>query len=723
MSHSGATQQSGGHAQISLGRESPAGGPQAAGAGTPSRRRVPNWLNPFGGKQWKWRRGWTRVLIATQVFAAVLLILRVLGVLQSAELGIYDRLVVAWSHPEITDRVVIVAITEDDIGTLGWPLRDADLAALLSRLTGLGARAVGIDLYRDRPLPPGSEELAQIREQHPEINWVIKLADKNNNGIMPSFLIPNKLGALADVVTDPGGVVRRGLMAAEEAATGRTVLALGTRMAQRYLGKSMRDADDGNAMIGNGEINLINETWGPYAHIDASGYQTMLDFRGGTDRFRRISYARMMHDDAAAALIKGHIVLVGVDALSVPDRAETPFSAGPDGAALPGVLLHGYLADQLIRIANGETASQAVLSPLTERIILWGITMAAALTVLCIGSVEWIFAAMLGGLVLICGTVYLAFGHGVILPGVPSAIAWIGAATTNVWMQHGIGMRDRQRVRRSFEHYLDTRIIKNLMEDDKPPEFGGEYREITALFTDVAGFTTIAESMPPTEIADHLHDYFDGLCTAVMECGGLISDFVGDGLLALFGAPQPQEDHADRAVEAALHINAFSARFVAELGERGIKWGATRIGVHSGMAVVGNIGTRKRLKYGAIGDVLNTASRIEGLNKRTGTRIAVSGDAVARCTGHGFRAVGEFVVVGRSTAMPVCTPLTPEQLADEEGTRRYEAAYEALRNGDPEAAAKFQALRLDYPDDPCIAFHCDRLAAGATGFEIVMTEK
>src|SRR5580704_16706260 len=293
MSHSGATQQSGGQAEIRLRRESPAGGPEAAGAGTPSRRRLPNWLNPFGGKQWKWRRGWTRVLIATQVFAAVLLTLRALGVLQSAELGIYDRLVVAWSHPEITDRVVIVAITEDDIGTLGWPLRDADLAALLSRLTGLGARAVGIDLYRDRPLPPGSEELAQIREQHPEINWVIKLADKNNNGIMPSFLIPNKLGALADVVTDPGGVVRRGLMAAEEAATGRTVLALGTRMAQRYLGKSMRDADDGNAMIGNGEINLINETWGPYAHVDASGYQTLLDFRGGTDRFRRISYARM----------------------------------------------------------------------------------------------------------------------------------------------------------------------------------------------------------------------------------------------------------------------------------------------------------------------------------------------------------------------------------------------------------------------------------------------
>jgi len=139
---------------------------------------------PTGSFGWKrWRRGWLRVLIATQLFSVALLLCRVLGGLQFAELAVYDRLVVAWSQPGISDRVVLVNITEDDIGEHGWPLRDADLATLLQRLTGWGARAIGVDLYRDRPLPPGDEVLSALRARHPEIVWTLKLADKDNRGV------------------------------------------------------------------------------------------------------------------------------------------------------------------------------------------------------------------------------------------------------------------------------------------------------------------------------------------------------------------------------------------------------------------------------------------------------------------------------------------------------------------------------------------------------------
>ena len=142
--------------------------------------------------------------------------------------------------------------------------------------------------------------------------------------------------------------------------------------------------------------------------------------------------------------------------------------------------------------------------------------------------------------------------------------------------------------------------------------------------------------------------------------------------------------------------------------------------------MVGNIGTTNRLKYGAIGDVLNTASRVEGLNKRIGTKIAVSGDTAAQSIRHRFWPLGDFVLLGRRAALPVATPLTPDQCADEEGIRRYETACEALRNGQPEAEALFRELRRDYPDDPCVAFLlCRRLAAAleTLGFEIVMSEK
>ena len=137
--------------------------------------------------------------------------------------------------------------------------------------------------------------------------------------------------------------------------------------------------------------------------------------------------------------------------------------------------------------------------------------MAAALIVLRIASVGTIFGVMLVGSGLISAIVWFAFGRGLILPGVPAGIAWIGAAAGNIWVLHGVGIRDRIRLRRSFEHYLDPRIIKNLVEDENSPAFGGENREISALFTDVANFTSFSEATPPTEVAALLHDYFDGL--------------------------------------------------------------------------------------------------------------------------------------------------------------------------------------------------------------------
>ena len=130
-----------------------------------------------------------------------------------------------------------------------------------------------------------------------------------------------------------------------------------------------------------------------------------------------------------------------------------------------------------------------------------------------------------------------------------------------------------------------------------------------------------------------------------------MNDFIGDGLVVLFGAPMHQPDHAERAVAAALAMDEAGQRFSAELAARGIEWGHTRIGVHTGMALVGNIGTRGKLKYGALGDTLNTASRVEGLNKYIGSHVAVSGETAAQCRRHTFRPVADIIVKGRKNAV------------------------------------------------------------------------
>jgi class 3 adenylate cyclase len=182
-----------------------------------------------------------------------------------------------------------------------------------------------------------------------------------------------------------------------------------------------------------------------------------------------------------------------------------------------------------------------------------------------------------------------------------------------------------------------------------------------------------------------------------------------------------QPDHADRAVATALAMDEAAQRFNAGVTARGIKWGHTRIGVHTGMALVGNIGTHGKLKYGALGDTLNTASRVEGLNKYIGSRVAVTGETAAQCRRQTFRPVGDIIVKGRKNAMPVLAPVCP---ADPPALlARYAEAYAALSEQKPEAAALFAALHRDFPADAPAAFHSARLRAGENGVLVVMHEK
>jgi adenylate cyclase len=228
--------------------------------------------------------------------------------------------------------------------------------------------------------------------------------------------------------------------------------------------------------------------------------------------------------------------------------------------------------------------------------------------------------------------------------------------------------------------------------------------------------------MDPVVLSDLIHDYFEGLCAAVEAEGGMVAEFIGDAILALFGAPQAQSDHADRAVAAALAIDAFASRFSALQHGRGIPFGITRIGVHCGFAMVGNIGTRKRLKYGALGDLLNTGSRLEGLNKVIGTRICVSGDVAREAARYRFRAIGSFVVKGRHEAIEVCEPVDP-RFHQPDRIARYEEVVELLRAGHTDAPALLAALHDEDPEDVVVAFHRKRLNAGDGGMLIVMLEK
>ena len=357
-----------------------------------------------------------------------------------------------------------------------------------------------------------------------------------------------------------------------------------------------------------------------------------------------------------------------------------------------------------------------------EDIWIWGWALAGmALGLLVRNPVSAAFGSAIGLLVL-AGAVYHAFGMALLLPAAPAAIGWVGSAGLTNRIMYAASNRARALLRKSFEHYLPPAVIARMVASEMLPKLGGERREISVVFTDVAGFTTFSETVEPEFLASVCNDYFEGACAAIFAEGGMVNEFIGDAVLAFFGAPVDQPDHADRAVSAALGIDAFARRFSAEQEARGIHFGNTRIGVHTGIAMVGNVGTRSRLKYSALGDMLNTGSRLEGLNKTIGTRICVSGEIVGKAQRHRFRPIGSFVVKGRHAATDVFEPLPAEDL-ESDRIGRYKAAFRMLMAGLPDAAEQFAALHRDYPADPCVAFHCQRLAAGESGTVIVMTEK
>jgi adenylate cyclase len=667
--------------------------------------------------------GFKALIVAHAIVAAIILV-RYFGGFQPLELAIYDQLRVVWAGDQPSASIVLVGATEMDVRR-GWPLRDGDLANLLERIAAWQPRVIAVDLYRDYPEPPGTDRLETVLAQHPEIIWAWKLPDDGEPAISPpKALRGTDRAVFTDVVTDAGNTVRRGLLYVDDGV--QTYTGVGMAVALGYLARDgivPGPAGDDQLRLGKALITWLDDRRGPYTRLDSQGHQILLDYHGGPHPFARESMGEIMRSDVAAARVRGHAVIIGDAAESVKDDFSTPFNSGfNDADPIYGITVHAHIADQLIRAAiDGVPMLRGLPRPL-EDLWIWGWAMAGLGLGLLLRQPLPAISGSIAGLLILAGTVYAAFGQAVLLPALPAAIAWVTSAGVANRAMRAASYRSRTLLLKSFEHYLAPAVIRKMNFSEAVPTLGGEKREISVLFTDMAGSTATAETMQPEVFSRLYTDYFEGVCAAISEHGGMLNEFVGDGMLAFFGAPDQQPDHADRAVEAALAIDKFARHFSAEQKRRGIDFGSTRIGVHTGIALVGNIGTRARFKYGAQGDVLNTGSRLEGLNKAIGTRICVSGDTAGNARHHCFRQIGSFVLKGRRDATEVFEPVAWRS-CEGEWVERYQVAYRALEKREPEAADLFETLYRERPDDASVAFHHRRLIAGETGTLIVMTEK
>lgn len=270
--------------------------------------------------------------------------------------------------------------------------------------------------------------------------------------------------------------------------------------------------------------------------------------------------------------------------------------------------------------------------------------------------------------------------------------------------------------------YFSPNLVQKLVENPDLLHVGGERRELSFVFTDLADFTSLVERQQPDVVLPLLNQYLDAMVEIVFEHEGTVDKFVGDAVHVIFGAPIAQSDHAARAVACALEMDAFAHAFAEQRREQGVPFGETRIGVNTGTVVVGNFGGESMFDYTAHGDAINTAARLESLNKTLGTRIAVSAVVAAQIPGFSGRPAGRFVLQGKSQALEVLEPLTPDSAASSR-TEAYLEAYRMLEHGHPGAKAAFESLAGSSPGDPLAAFHLDRLRSGQSGTTIVMAEK
>jgi len=283
--------------------------------------------------------------------------------------------------------------------------------------------------------------------------------------------------------------------------------------------------------------------------------------------------------------------------------------------------------------------------------------------------------------------------------------------------------RERQataeRAYASLSRYFSPNLAQRLAGDTAAVDLEGQRREIATLFTDIASFTALVETLEPNVLGPLLNEYLSGMTDIVFSNDGTVAKIVGDALHILFGAPGEQPDHAARAVACALALDEFAQSFCERWQKKGIAFGVTRIGVHAGPAIVGNFGGGRFFDYTAYGDTINVASRLETANKQLGTRICVSAELAEGVENFRGRPIGDLVLRGRGEVIRAFEPLQEKQFNDA-ATKSYLDAYALLKAEDAGAVAAFAAHVGKQPEDRLAAFHLKRLLNGAKGSRIAM---
>jgi adenylate cyclase len=273
---------------------------------------------------------------------------------------------------------------------------------------------------------------------------------------------------------------------------------------------------------------------------------------------------------------------------------------------------------------------------------------------------------------------------------------------------------EAERAHASLSRYFSPQLAKRLAGSGDGDSMEVHWRTVATIFTDITGFTSLVESAAPEVLGELLNEYVGGMTDVVFAHEGTVAKIIGDAIQVLFNAPGDQPDYATRAVACAHDLDGWAQAFRGRWKAKGVNFGATRIGVHAGPALVGNFGGSRFFDYTAYGDTINTAARLEAANKFLGTRVCVSAVIAEAAGNFQGRPVGDLVLRGRSEPLRAYEPLQADSFAAA-ATTQYSEAFAKLEAGDAAAMPAFAALVGVHADDPLAGFHLKRLLNGAKG--------
>ncbi|MEN9649491.1 MAG: hypothetical protein RL094_458 [Candidatus Parcubacteria bacterium] len=339
----------------------------------------------------------------------------------------------------------------------------------------------------------------------------------------------------------------------------------------------------------------------------------IINYTGPAKTILTVSFVDVLNKKIPPSIFKDANVLIGVTANDLHDVLNTPFGL------MPGVEVH---ANALETLASGSAIKPA--SKETAAASLAIVILIGAAIVFLFKRFIYIIATLIALFVGIIAATFVSFQLGIILPAAYMLLAFLLGSVSTLIYQYVVESKEKRFIQKTFQYYLMPEVIKEIMENPKKLSLGGEKKKLTILFSDIRGFTALSEKLTAEELVHIINQYFTRMSDSIMEHRGLVDKYIGDAIMAFWGAPIANESQAADACLTALAMSAQLKSLNAAWKAAGVPEIGIGIGLNTGEVIVGNMGSEKRFNYTIMGDEVNFGSRLEGLNKMYGTECILS---------------------------------------------------------------------------------------------------